>query len=142
MYKEAAPWFAWAHSIALGDKEVQPFRAGPAFVENVQQRGTIEPRGLQRLSQCPDAARDSGSHGGCPAKRLIDAAEVVISKWSASAAQRFSHFLLKAFLSRVNLRICMRIVRFFRSTRVLQTRSGLVLPITSSGTASTTSGGE
>lgn len=31
-------------------------------------------------------------------------------------AQRFSHFFENAFVSRVNRRMCMRIVRFDRST--------------------------
>jgi hypothetical protein len=38
------------------------------------------------------------------------------AKCKQYAAHRFSHFLLKALVSRVNRRICMRMVRFWRST--------------------------
>jgi hypothetical protein len=42
-------------------------------------------------------------------------------KYRATAAAWFSTFLLKAFVRRVNLRMLIRIVRFWRSTYDVET---------------------
>jgi hypothetical protein len=50
------------------------------------------------------------------------------TKYSASAWQWFSNFLLNALVSRVNRRIDMRMVRFCRSAKDVLIRSGSGLP--------------
>jgi hypothetical protein len=61
---------------------------------------------------------------------------------TAGAAFRFAHFLENAFVRRVSLRSCIRMVKFCRSICEVQIRSGSGLPLTGSGTAPTTSGAE
>jgi hypothetical protein len=39
-----------------------------------------------------------------------------VHEWSATACSKFSSFFEKAFVSRVNRRICIRMVKFWRST--------------------------
>jgi hypothetical protein len=50
------------------------------------------------------------------AQRLMNPAKVVVHEWSATACSKFSSFFEKAFVSRVNRRICIRMVKFWRST--------------------------
>lgn len=57
-------------------------------------------------------------------------------------ACRFSHFLEKAFVRRVSLRIEVRIERLLLSTIDVHILLGSGLPITGFDIASTTSGGE
>ena len=56
----------------------------------------------------------------------MDAGEIVDMKCSATAAAWFSTFLLNAFVRRVNLRMDVRIVRFWRSTYDVEMCFGLV----------------
>jgi hypothetical protein len=54
----------------------------------------------------------------------VDAADVVVHEEQAHHRRVVSDFLLKAFVSRVNRRIDIRIVRFARSTKDVLTGSG------------------
>lgn len=60
--------------------------------------------------------------------RLVLAAEIVVHEVDASARCRFSAFLLKPFVSRVNRRIDIRIVRLLRSTYAVEIWSGSGTP--------------
>ena len=53
-------------------------------------------------------------------------------KCRATAAAWFSTFLLNAFVSRVNRRICIRIVKFCRSTYDVEISFGFGLPFITS----------
>lgn len=60
----------------------------------------------------------------------MDAAEIVVGEVeSAKPLSGRSVFFEKAFVSRVNRRICIRIVRFFRSMCEVHIRSGSALPV-------------
>jgi len=59
--------------------------------------------------------RDARFHGRCEAQRLVNPAEVVEREPEAVGGPEVFHFLLKAFVSRVMRRICILIVRFWRS---------------------------
>ena len=59
---------------------------------------------------------ETGSDGRGRAEGLVDSAEIVVLKWTLTAAVRFSTFLLNALVSLVNRRIDIRMVRFCRST--------------------------
>jgi hypothetical protein len=56
------------------------------------------------------------------ADRATNAAKIVVGEGQAQRGPVFSHFLLKAFVRLVSLLICIRIVRFWRSTIDVQTR--------------------
>jgi len=64
------------------------------------------------------------------AQGLVDAAEVVPHEVQATAASRFSTLLLRAFVRRVKQRMDTRIVRFWRSTKDVETCVGFGLPVT------------
>jgi len=55
-------------------------------------------------------------HRGRRSQPAVTLAEVIVRQMRHSAAQSFSHFLLKAFVTRVSRRIYIRILRFCRST--------------------------
>jgi len=52
----------------------------------------------------------------------VSPAQVVVGETQQNAAQRFSHFFEEAFVNRMSPRICVRMARFWRSTR--RCRSG------------------
>ena len=53
----------------------------------------------------------------------MNAAEIVIGKVQGDGSPQVLHFLEKALVSLVSLRICIRIVRFWRSICDVQIRS-------------------
>jgi len=63
-------------------------------------------------------------------------------KWIAAACLWFSSFLLKAFVNRVNRRLLIRNVRFWRSTWLVDTNERTGLPTTRTRRAPVQTGGE
>ncbi len=53
---------------------------------------------------------------GVMRRLLCRRTKLYCAKWSDTAASRFSRFLLNALVSRVNLRMNIRMFRLFRST--------------------------
>ncbi len=68
-----------------------------------------------KLINSPDTGRDASFHGRFTRRLCWTRTKLYHAKCSDRAAFRLSSFLLKAFVSRVNRRICIRIVRFWRS---------------------------
>jgi hypothetical protein len=67
----------------------------------------------QKFRNVPHVICDARLHCRGNANRAVNAAKVVIGEVQAeSAVQWFSHFFEKAFVKRVSLRICIRIVSF------------------------------
>jgi hypothetical protein len=64
------------------------------------------------------------------------------AKYSASMALRFVHFFEKPFVSRVNRRMCIRMLKLALSTYEVQILSGKGFPNTGVGMHSATSPGE
>src|ERR1700730_10812171 len=59
------------------------------------------------------------------------------AKCKAKAAFKFANFFEKTFVSRVNLRSCMRIVSFWRSICEVEIKLGFGFPMTGIGNALT-----
>jgi hypothetical protein len=67
---------------------------------------------------------------------------VVSERYNATAAQWFSSFLLNAFVSRVNRRMPIRMLRFDRSTKLVLTYSAMDSPKIGVFSVDETLGGE
>ena len=68
------------------------------------------------MSAISQSDRDASSHRRGDPKRLMDPGEVVVHEVQGDGAMWFSSFFQNPFVSRVNRRMCIRIVRFWRST--------------------------
>ena len=66
----------------------------------------------------------------------MNTAEVVVGEMQRDSALWFSSFFENALVNRVRRRICIRIVRFCRSTCEVQILEGSGSPLTATGTAS------
>jgi hypothetical protein len=71
----------------------------------------------------------------------VNAAEVVVGEVQAVGRPKVSHFFERAFVNRVKRRICILIVKFWRSTWLVQIFAGSGLPMTGTRSVCVTSGG-
>ena len=89
-----------------------------AFLVGSALRGNFFVRVNQRdqISNIPMTIRQTCFHCGCNFQRLVNPNEVVIHEVQRNSVGVVSTFFEKAFVRRVNRRMCIRMVRFCRST--------------------------
>ena len=71
----------------------------------------------------------------------MNPAEIVVHEMKAVGRPEVSHFFENAFVSRVRRRICILMVRFWRSTMLVQILFGSGFPITGTTSVEVTSAG-
>jgi hypothetical protein len=71
----------------------------------------------------------TSGHRWRDAQRLVNAAEIIMHEVKGNSVLRFSTFFENAFVNQVNRRIAMRIVKFWRSTKLVETCFMAGLPV-------------
>jgi len=85
---------------------------GLEFYRSRQSAGSELPDALKQFPERPYVVGESRFHGGSDAQSLVDANEIVIGKVQGERRIVILPLLVKAFVSRVNRRICIRMVKF------------------------------
>jgi hypothetical protein len=80
----------------------------------------LSARLLDQFLKRPKPIRDPGCHGRGDAQAPMHAYEIVMGEMQGYRRLKFSTFLLKPLVRRVNRRMDMRMVRFCRSTRLVE----------------------
>jgi hypothetical protein len=94
----------------------------------MRDRGLILGRDHQ-LRNAPNAIRNASFHCGPHPKAGIQPAEIIIGKMQRDGCFQVRRFLTESVRqSRVNLRIAIRLVKFCRSTKLVEMCSGLGAP--------------
>lgn len=86
--------------------------------------------------------RDSRFHGRRDPQRSMELAEVVVSEVQRYRRSVVLGLFAEAIRELVSLRICIRMVRFWRSTWLVQIFVGSGFPLITTGIADTASAGE
>ena len=74
----------------------------------------------EQFRNFPDMIGYSRFHCGSYAQARMHAAEIVVGEMQRDGGFQVHYFLLKAFVRRVKRRIAIRIVRFWRSTKLVE----------------------